>query len=185
MQQAERRLRGERERQRPCLSLSLSAPVLLALTPRTSALRKGTYAPLSMWSALATCPTPLPRPVLLACSAGCGTRQGTDPDGAPHFAVNRMPIGKPSLLTRLVSGLRRTKLTSHCQFSILPSSFEGNGPYHSVTKPKGSTPSRAVLQGAAVASSRDTSRCCGRVAVVQLLARDAARGASIAGSAAS
>ena len=99
MQQAERRLRGERETETPCLSLSLSAPVLLALTPRTSALRKGTYAPLSMWSALATCPTPLPRPVLLACSAGWGTRQGTDdPDGAPQFAYQSNPVGKSSLL---------------------------------------------------------------------------------------
>ena len=89
-----------------CLSLSLSAPVLLALTPRTSALRKGTYAPLSMWSALATCPTPLPRPVLLACSAGWGTRQGTDPDGAPHFAINRMPVGKSPLLGSDVAGCK-------------------------------------------------------------------------------
>ena len=155
--------------------------------------RESIYAPLSMWSALATCPTPLPRPVLLACSAGWGARQGMAgkrPGRWPHFAVTRMPIGKPSLLTRLVSGLQRTKLTSHCQFSILPSSCEGNGPYHSVTKPlwaESSTRARVLrtLQGAAVASSRDTSRCCGRVAVVQLLARDAARGASIAGSAAS
>ena len=74
---------GRKRETRPWLSLSLSAPVLLALTPRTSALRKGTYAPLSMWSALATCPTPLPRPVLLACFAGWGARQGTDDsDGA-------------------------------------------------------------------------------------------------------
>ena len=41
----------------------------------------------------------------------------------------------PSLLTRYVSGMQRTKVTSHCQFSILPSSFEGNGPYHNVNKP--------------------------------------------------
>ena len=90
MQQAERRLRGERETETPCLSLSLSAPVLLALTPRTSALRKGTYAPLSMWSALATCPTPLPRPVLLRCPTRGTTRIARGKNGLRRKAGIRL-----------------------------------------------------------------------------------------------
>eukprot|EP01044_Picomonas_judraskeda_P003943 COSAG03_NODE_337_length_8860_cov_33.996690_6_plen_60_part_00 len=42
-------------------------------------------------------------PVLLACSAGWGARQGMAEKRAgrwPHFALTRMPIGKSSLLTR-------------------------------------------------------------------------------------